>query len=290
MRRCGQGRARRDGVYWELVESCRTERVVACPGDVSEKKRVGVQQAARRATGPWQSRLFDEEGEPEWVEVDTRRVRVERVRDFGGCWLGLQVWERLGLMRFLGDCCQAEHLYERNILADLLGIPTDKVNDDRIYRALDRLLPHKVEVEKHLKGRMGELFDLEYDLLLYDVTSTYFEGECAHNEQARRGYPQDHRAGCKQVCVALVVTREGVPLGYEVFAGNRADVTTVEDTVERTEVNDAEMKMYYTIPVPPMAPGKKRWELYLSYTTAEGEGETGGEGGQRKTSTSRRMA
>ncbi|MFH1141512.1 MAG: IS1634 family transposase, partial [Chloroflexota bacterium] len=98
----------------------------------------------------------------------------------------------------------AEHLYERSILADLLGIPVDKVNDDRLYRALDRLLPHKAEMEKHLKGRLGGLFNLEYDLLLYDVTSTYFEGECVHNEQAMRGYSRDHRPDCKQVCIALV--------------------------------------------------------------------------------------
>ena len=238
--------------------------MVAYLGDVSERKRLGVQQAARSATGSWQSRLFDEEGEPEWVEVDSKRVRVERVRDFGGCWLGLEVSERLGLIPLLERLlpegredipwsmmamtlvlmrlCEpsselriAEYLYERSTLADLLGIPTDKVNDDRLYRALDRLLPHKVEMEKHLKGRLGELFDLEYDLLLYDVTSTYFEGDMAGNPQAKRGYSRDHRADCKQVCIALVVTREGLPLGYEVFAGNRADVTTVEDIVEKIE-------------------------------------------------------
>jgi hypothetical protein len=77
-----------------------------------------------------------------------------------------------------------EHLYERSTLADLLGVPADKVNDDRLYRTLDRLLPHKEALEKHLKTRLGELFDLEYDLLLYDVTSTYFEGQAQGNPQA----------------------------------------------------------------------------------------------------------
>jgi transposase len=129
----------------------------------------------------------------------------------------------------------AEHLYERSSLGDLLGIPADKVNDDRLYRTLDSLLPHKAEIEKHLKARLGELFNLEYDLLLYDVTSTYFEGECVRNGQAMRGYSRDHRPDCKQVCIALVVSREGLPLGYEVFAGNRADVRTVEDIVEKIE-------------------------------------------------------
>lgn len=78
----------------------------------------------------------------------------------------------------------AEHLYERSTLTDLLDVPADKVNDDRLYRTLDRLLPHKEALEKHLKTRLSELFDLEYDLLLYDVTSTYFEGQAQGNPQA----------------------------------------------------------------------------------------------------------
>ncbi len=269
LKRCGQAKSRRDGVYWELVESYRTERgprqrVVAYLGDVSEGMRLGVVQAARGATGSWQSRLFDEGGEPEWVEVDTKRVRVEGVRDFGGCWLGLEIADRLDLISLLERLlpggredipwsmmamtlvlmrlCEpsselriAEHLYERSSLGDLLGIPPDKVNDDRLYRALDSLLPHKIEVEKHLKERLGELFNLEYDLLLYDVTSTYFEGAGDSNNEAQRGYSRDHRPDCKQVCIALVVSREGMPLGYEVFAGNRNDVTTVEEIVEKIE-------------------------------------------------------
>jgi transposase len=251
------------------VESYRTERgprqrVISYLGDVGEGWRLGLEQAARDETGTWQSRLFDEDGEPEWVEVDTKRVRAERVRDFGGYWLSLEVADKLGLISLLDKLlpqgreeipwsmmaltlvlmrlCEpsselriAEHLYERSSLGDLLGIPADKVNDDRLYRALDSLLPHKAEMEKHLKERLGELFDLEYDLLLYDVTSTYFEGQGDSNEQALLGYSRDHRPDCKQVCIALVVSREGMPLGYEVFAGNRADVTTVEDIVEKIE-------------------------------------------------------
>ena len=109
------------------------------------------------------------------------------------------------------------------------------MNDDRLYRALDQLLPHKVAIEQHLVKRLGELFDLSYDLLLYDVTSTYFEGLAERNALAQRGHSRDHRPDCKQVCIALVVTREGMPLGYEVFAGNRTDVTTVEEIVETME-------------------------------------------------------
>jgi len=104
-----------------------------------------------------------------------------------------------------------------------------------IERALDRLLPHKRGLEEHLKRRLGELFALDYELLLYDVTSTYFEGQAAANPLARRGHSRDHRPDCKQVCIGLVVTRDGVPLGYEVFAGNRTDVTTVEEIVGTME-------------------------------------------------------
>jgi transposase len=129
----------------------------------------------------------------------------------------------------------AEHGYQASALAEMLGVPAAKVNDDRLYRALDQLLPHKRALEKHLKQRLGELFQLDYDLLLYDVTSTYFEGEAASNPQAQRGYSRDHRPDCKQVNIALVVSRGGLPLGYEVFAGNRTDVTTVEEIVEAME-------------------------------------------------------
>jgi transposase len=104
-----------------------------------------------------------------------------------------------------------------------------------LYRGLDQLLPHKDELEKYLKERLGELFELEFDLLLYDVTSTFFEGQAQANPKAQRGYSRDKRSDCKQVCIGLVVTRCGMPLGYQVFAGNTADVTTVEEIVEMME-------------------------------------------------------
>jgi len=269
LKRCGQSRARKDGVFWVLVESHRTkrgprQRVVAYLGEMEKAACIGAKQAAMDRPGSWQGRLFDEEGEPEWVEVDSKRVRVERVRDFGGYWLGLQLLDKLDLTPLLDRLlpigredipwstmvvtlvlmrlCEpsselriAEHLYEKSVLGELVGIPADKVNDDRLYRALDKLLPHKVEMERHLKARLGELFQLQYDILLYDITSTYFEGECAANDQARRGYSRDHRPDCKQICIALIVSREGMPVGYEVFRGNRADVTTVEDIVKKIE-------------------------------------------------------
>ena len=120
-------------------------------------------------------------------------------------------------------------------MPELLGIPSDKVYDERLYRALDQLLPHKQTLEKHLKNRLGTLFDLKYDLLLYDVTSTYFEGQCESNPMAQRGYSRDNRSDCKQVCIGLVVSKCGMPLGYEVFQGNRNDVKTWQDIVTEME-------------------------------------------------------
>lgn len=269
MKRCGPGERKNRHAYWELVESYRTERgprqrVVAYLGDINQSEGIAVKQTAEEKKGYWQSRLFDENDEPEWVEIDTGRIKVGNVRDFGGYWLGLQMLDKLGLNSFLeqtvyhgrediewyimglalviwrlcepsSELYMEDHLYDKSPLDDLLGIPEDKMNDDRLYRALDNLLPHKIALEKYLKGRLGELFNLEYDLLLYDVTSVYFEGEAAENKQAKRGYSRDHRPDCKQVCIALIVSREGIPLGYEVFSGNRHDVTTVEDIVTKIE-------------------------------------------------------
>jgi transposase len=129
----------------------------------------------------------------------------------------------------------ADCLYERTALSELIGLPADKVNDDRLYRSLDKLLERKPDFEKHLKERIGTLFELSYDLLLYDVTSTFIEGSGDGNKQMERGYSRDQRPDCKQVCIGLVVSRCGMPLGYEVFEGNRTDVTTVKDIVTLME-------------------------------------------------------
>ena len=120
-------------------------------------------------------------------------------------------------------------------MPELLGIPSEKVYDERLYRALDKLLPHKKALEKHLKDRLGSMFGLKYDLLLYDVTSTYFEGQCLGNLMAQRGYSRDKRSDCKQVCIGLVVSKCGMPLGYEVFEGNKNDVKTWQEIVTKME-------------------------------------------------------
>jgi hypothetical protein len=202
--------------------------------------------------------------EPRFVEVDRAGIRVENCRQFGGPWLELELTKRLGLDAFLeralppgrervpwsltalilvvARLCEpsselhiAEHFYRQTALADLLGVSSERVDDNRLYRGLDALLPHKRALEAFLRQRFGELFAIEYDLLLYDVTSTYFEGQAEANPLAKRGYSRDHRPDCKQVCIGLVVTRCGLPLGYEVFAGNRRDSTTLQEIVETME-------------------------------------------------------
>ena len=270
VRRCYRRKDGKRHAYWALVESYRSERgprqrVVAWLGDLQEPEREGVQQPAQGGEAAGQQKLFEKAaGKAEWVEIDLQRVRVERHRQFGGPWLGVQLWRQLGLDKFLGQVmpsgreqipwpvmaiilvlgrlCDpsselhlAENFYESSALPELLGVPSEKVNEDRLYRALDQLLPHKERLEKHLKQRLGELFQLEYDLLLYDVTSTYFEGTALDNPQAKRGYSRDHRSDCKQVNIALVVTREGVPLGYQLFAGNRHDSTTLQEVIATME-------------------------------------------------------
>ena len=254
--------------YWALVESYRTERgprqrVVAHLGKLDEAGRLGLKQAAEEKPRSSQRKLFPEP-EPEWVEVDASAVRVENCRQFGGPWLALELIKTLGLDAFLRETipsgreevpwsvmalvlviarlCDpsselsiAENFYRKTALSDLLGVPEEKVYDNRLYRALDKLLPHKADLQVFLKEKLGELFELEYDLLLYDVTSTYFEGDAKANPLAQRGYSRDKRGDCKQVTIGLVVSRCGMPLGYEVFAGNRTDVTTMQEIVETME-------------------------------------------------------
>jgi transposase len=129
----------------------------------------------------------------------------------------------------------AEHWYESTALPDILGVPGERINESRLYRGLDELLGCKDAICRHLQEQWGVWFGTGYDFLLYDVTSTYFEGKAARNPKAKRGYSRDNRPDCKQVCIGLVVTREGLPVGYEVFDGNRNDVTTLEEIMTLME-------------------------------------------------------
>jgi len=247
------------------------QRIVAYLGELKGSEQSGWVQLGRRLdkkSRPQRS-LFDpphyeDPTDEEPVEINLKGVRLERLRDFGDVWLALGLWRLLELDKLLSDskghgreevpwhvvaailtiarfCEPSSELYiedswyGRTALEDLLGLPPQKVHTDRLYAGLDWLLLHKQAIEKHLKERLGDLFDLKYDLLLYDVTSTYFEGECKANPMAKRGYSRDSRGDCLQVCIGLVVTDDGMPLGYEVFDGNTHDSKTVEDIVRAME-------------------------------------------------------
>src|SRR5437899_2525711 len=128
-----------------------------------------------------------------------------------------------------------ERWYPSTALDDLVGIEEGKLNDTRLYRCLDRILPHKTKLERHLKQRYGELFGAEFDVLLYDLTSSYVEGAAEKNPMMRRGYSRDHRPDCEQMVIALIVNSEGFPFSYETFDGNRADVSTMETILRMVE-------------------------------------------------------
>jgi len=258
----------------ETVRTARgpRQRIVATLGKLpglDEDERVGWEEVTRLLDGrlreAGQGDLFQKPADPPvWAQVDLSRVRVERVRDFGKVYVALALWRRLGLHTFFSEqirqgreeidwatvgcilgigrfCDQGSELalgerwYAHTALDDLLGVNPADVYDNRLYRGLDRLLPLKDKLFMHLRERYESLFGSRFEFLLYDVTSTYFEGQCERNPQAQRGYSRDQRSDCKQVCIGLVVTPEGLPLAYEVFAGNRADVTTVEDIVDLME-------------------------------------------------------
>lgn len=266
---------RKDGkshVYWRLVRSVRrsgkvVQETVAQLGELDTEGRARAEELARSICGHAQERrqgqLFDSSRVSQPLAVQLDGVRLERSRSFGAVWLGMKLWQALKLDEVLAELlprsreavawteviallviarlCEpsselyvAEKWYRTTALEDLLGVSAEHIYDERLYRALDRLLPHKEGIEKHLVKRLGELFDLDYDLLLYDVTSSYFEG-VADPAIAQRGYSRDHRADCVQINIALVVTREGMPLGYEIFAGNTTDVSTVQQIVEKME-------------------------------------------------------
>ena len=241
------------------------QQTVAQLGELDEQGRLQARALARSLIGePEQAALFNDGSQHQAVSVRLKGVRVERARQFGDVYLALALWRGVGLEEFCermlprgkeqvawskiasvlaaARLCEpsselhiAEDWYRRTALSDLLQLDEAQVNKDRLYRALDELLVHKRALEAHLSKRYGELFSGQNEVLLYDVTSTYFEGEAEGNDLARRGYSRDHRPDCKQVCIALVVTFDGFPLGYEIFAGNTTDSTTLREIVETME-------------------------------------------------------
>jgi transposase len=256
--------------YWRLVRSVRVGRriiqqTVAHLGELDERGRLEGRALGRRLIGaPERAQLFDDGSDHLTVPVRLKGVAIERSRRFGDVYLALALWRGIGLEELcerllpVGEervawaktaavlvaarLCEpsselhiAEDWYRRTALCDLLQLGDEEITKDRLYRGLDHLLAHKAALEAHLSQRCGELFAVENEVLLYDVTSTYFEGQAEANPQAQRGYSRDHRPDCKQVLIALVVTFDGFPLGYEVFAGNTHDARTLQTIVATME-------------------------------------------------------
>lgn len=267
----------KDHMYWSLVETVRTpdgprQRTVCYLGELNSSaqarwlKTIEVfnEQGEAQQLTLFPSQVEVPAGDPQVARVLLNKVRLERTRQFGACWLGLELWRRLELDCFFeqavdeheadvpwsrvaavlainrlcapgSELAIEERWYPSTALDDLLGIEEGKLNDTRLYRCLDRILPHKTKLEKHLKQRYGELFGAEFDVLLYDLTSTYVEGAAEKNPMMRRGYSRDHRPDCEQMVIALIVNSEGFPFSYETFDGNRADVSTMETILRMVE-------------------------------------------------------
>src|SRR5437870_6803097 len=272
-----RGKDGKEHTYWSLVETARTQ-------DGPRKKTLcylGELNSSAQARWLTTIEVFNEQGDtqqlklfPSHVEpppddaqvarVLLNKVRLERTRQFGSCFLGLELWKRLELDRFFEQAVDGESAdvpwsrvaallainrlcapgselaveqrwYPSTALDDLLQIEEGKINDTRLYRCLDRILPYKTKLEQHLKQRYGELFGAEFDVLLYDLTSTYVEGAAEKNPMMRRGYSRDHRPDCGQMVIALIVNSEGFPFSYETFDGNRADVSTMETILRMVE-------------------------------------------------------
>jgi transposase len=267
----------KEHTYWSLVETVRTpdgprQKTLCYLGELNSSAEarwlttveVFNQQGEAQQLKLFPSHVVPPEDDPQVARVLLNKVRLERTRQFGACFLGLELWKRLELDRFFEQAVDGESAdvpwsrvtallainrlcapgselaieqrwYPSTALDDLLQIEDGKINDTRLYRCLDRILPHKTKLERHLKNRYGELFGTEFDVLLYDLTSTYVEGAAEKNPMIRRGYSRDHRPDCEQLVIALIVNNEGFPFSYETFDGNRSDVSTMETILRMVE-------------------------------------------------------
>jgi len=202
--------------------------------------------------------------DPDVVAIRLSTLQVRNCREFGSCWIGVKLWHLLELDRFWEErlgrlrgevpwekvtellavnrlCAPGSELsvhekwYPKTGMSLLLDCNDAVAEKDRLYRCLDRLVEHKEALEGHLKRKWGELFQADFEVLLYDLTSTYFEGLMEDVPEAKRGYSRDHRPDCKQLVIALIVTPEGLPLSYEIFDGNTRDVQSLERMMDQVE-------------------------------------------------------
>lgn len=220
-----------------------------------------VRQGGRRGRPPKWTLQDRVRAAPDAVTIRLGETTWRDPRPCGDVYAGLVLWQRLGLGALLAakiDESRAEvpwstvaaliavnrlvapmpewrmvRWWRTTALPQLLGLPLAAVDDHRLYRCLDRVLPHKQAIEERIAGCGQTLFGQSYRFLLYDLTSTYYEGQVPHNPKAKRGHSRDRRSDCKQVCIGAVVDREGFPVGYEVLAGNVKDHQTVAGMLDR---------------------------------------------------------
>ena len=221
----------------------------AADGDAEIDKLVQTIKAGRQA----------EPAEPDSVAVFADRVSTEQHREAGAVHVGLEFWRRLGMDRILTDvgldlaarrltCAMtlnrliapsSEHAmpgwFRRTALNDLLDIDLEAISEDPLYANMDKLYPHRASIESALVERERSLFNLDPGIYLYDLTSTYFEGQALANPKAKRGYSRDHRPDCKQVVVGLAIGREGFPIAHEIYAGNTQDRSTLGHMLDRLD-------------------------------------------------------
>ncbi len=238
------------------LEASLQGQVSLTPADADTQALV---EKVRRGRKPRAPRAPEETPAGAPVTIDPERVRVEEAREAGPVHAGHQMWQQLGLSGILqaaglpDRACRlseamtlnrlvfplSEHAMpdwmRRTALGDILGMDFAALHDEALYRNLDRLHPNRERIEAALAEREKNLFNLDDTLYLYDLTSTYFEGEALGNPQAKRGYSRDKRGDAKQVLVGLVLDRDGFPKAHEVFEGNRQDRTTVEAMLESLE-------------------------------------------------------
>ena len=266
--------------YWSIVENRRVGggRVVQRPllylGEINDSQelawRKSIAVLEEGAAAPRPLSLFPEdhcEGvlpDAAVVRLKLAELRLCRPRQWGGCWLAVNLWRELALDRFWAERLGPRRKgtrwhqvllllatyrllapgsewrlhrqwFEGSAMADLLGEDVGLAEIHKLYRCHDRLLEHKQALFDHLVGRWRDLFNVSFDVLLYDLTSTYFESDppFPEGDKRRHGYSRDHRGDCVQVIIALVVTPEGLPLAYEVLPGNTADNTTLKDFLAR---------------------------------------------------------
>ena len=268
--------------YFSVVENKRVgggrvlQRHVLYLGEINSSQelawRRSIEVLDESACAPRTLALFPEDrcetlvSDESIVRLKLSRLRLERPRQWGACWLSMKLWQQLGLDAFWAarlaptrkgtrfdqvlfvlvayrlispgsEWRLHRHWFEHSALADLLGADSALAEIHTLYACHDRLLEHKSALFDHLVGRWRDLFNVSFDVLLYDLTSTYFESDppLAEEDKRRHGYSRDHRGDCVQVVIALVVTPEGLPLAYEVLAGNTADCTTLAGFLERIE-------------------------------------------------------